>query len=253
MKALILAAGYATRLYPLTENTPKCLLRIGSETILDRIVRKLEAVPELTDLLVVTNARFYDQLSDWQKKAKSRLAVKVLSDGTHSNETRLGAIGDFDLAIRRENIAADVLMLASDNLFDQDLNEFIAFCLKRPDSVSVAVYDLGDPELAAGKFGVLEVGPDSRVIGMEEKPQKPKTALIGVGVYFFPKESLPLIADYLGRPEAQDAPGHFVRWLHEKGRRIFGFRFKGMWYDIGDLKSLEEANKVFQSKKQGKV
>ena len=245
MKVLILAAGYATRLYPLTEKLPKCLLKVGPDTLLDRLIRKLEAVPELTDILIVTNARFYRQLSDWRKDLKSRLSVKVIQDGTRSNEERLGAIGDFDLAIREENIRTDVLMLASDYLFDQDLNEFTAFCHQRSDSVTVAVYDLGDPKLAAGKFGVLELDADSKVTGMEEKPKEPKTALIGVGVYFFPKCSLPLVREYLRRPEAQDAPGHFVRWLHEKGQSIFGFHFKGMWYDIGDLNALKEANLIF--------
>ena len=249
MKALILAAGYATRLYPLTEHKPKCLLKIGTHALLDHLIHKLEAVSEVTEALIVTNARFYEQLSDWQKNFKSRLSVKVIDDGTHSNQTRLGAIGDFDLAIRREKIQTDVLMLASDNLFDQDLNEFTAFCRQRPSHVSVAVYDLGDPKLASGKFGVLELGADFKVIGMEEKPKEPKTALIGVGVYFFPRGALPLVGEYLSRPEAQDAPGHFVRWLHEQGHGIFGFRFRGMWYDIGDLKSLEEANRIFQSKK----
>ncbi len=246
MKALILAAGYATRLYPLTEKLPKCLLKVGPETLLDRLIHKLEAIPELTDILIVTNALFYRQLSDWRKELKSRLPVKVIQDGTRSNEERLGAVGDFDLAIREEKIRADVLMLASDNLFDQDLNEFTAFCRQRSDSVSVAVYDLGDPKLAAGKFGVLELGADSKVTGMEEKPKAPKTALIGVGVYFFPKRSLTLVREYLGRPQAQDAPGHFVRWLLQKGQSIFGFRFRGMWYDIGDLNALKEANLIFQ-------
>ena len=245
MKALILAAGYATRLYPLTEKLPKCLLKVGSDTLLDRLIRKLEDVAELTDILVVTNALFYGQLSEWQKKTKCRLPLKVTQDGTRSNEERLGAIGDLDLAIDREKIQSDVLMLAGDNLFDQDLNEFTEFSRQRPDSISVAVYDLGDPKLAAGKFGVLELAADSKVTGMEEKPKKPKTALIGVGVYFFPKCSLALVREYLGQPAAQDAPGHFVRWLHEKGIGIFGFRFRGMWYDIGDLNALKEANLIF--------
>lgn len=247
MKALILAAGYATRLYPLAENTPKCLLKVGPTTILDRLILKLEAVVELTNIVIVTNDRFYPQFLEWQKGFKCRLPIKVVQDGTRSNMTRLGAIGDFDLAIRQEEIRSDVLMLASDNLFDQDLKDFTDFCRWRPDSVSVAVYDLGDPKLAAGKFGVLELGPDSRVIGMEEKPKEPKTALIGVGVYFFPKSSLSLVREYLKQPEAQDAPGYFIRWLHEKGRSIFGFRFRGMWYDIGDLDALKQANSIFNT------
>ena len=249
MKALILAAGYATRLYPLTTNTPKCLLPVGSVTILDRLLGKLAALKEVTEILIVTNSKFYPQFLNWKINVRCRLPVRIIDDGTRTNGARLGAVGDFRLAIQSEKINSDTLLLASDNLFDQDLGEFVAYGLKQSPAVSVATYDLGDPGLAAGKFGVFEVNPDGKVIGMEEKPAAPQSALIGVGVYFFPAGSLGLIDVYLKDPEAKDAPGFFIRWLRENGTRIFAFQFKGMWYDIGDLKSLEEANRVFQSKK----
>lgn len=242
MKALILAAGYATRLYPLTQDKPKCFLTVGPGTILDLLVRKLEALKEVTEILIVTNSKFTPQFLDWKKNREYRLPVKIIDDGTLTNETRLGAVGDFSLAIRSEKISSDVLLLASDNLFDQDLAEFAAYGLKRSPAVSVATYDLGNPELAAGKFGVFEVDPGGKVIGMEEKPSIPRTALIGVGVYFFPKASLALVETYLKDPRAKDAPGFFIRWLREKGSDIFAFQFKGLWYDIGDLDALREAN-----------
>ena len=249
MKALILAAGYATRLYPLTKDKPKCLLPIGRSTILELLVGKLEALPEVSEILIVTNSKFYRQLADWQKRSKARPAVTIIDDGTSSNQTRLGAIGDFGLAIRAKKIREDVLLLASDNLFDQDLAVFVATAQKKLPDVSVGVYDLGDPGLAAGKFGVFETDATGKVTRMEEKPARPRSALIGVGVYFFPTGLLALVDAYLKDPRARDAPGFFVRWLREHGTHIFAFPFKGMWYDIGDLKSLEEADRVFHSKK----
>ncbi len=245
MKAIILAAGYATRLYPLTENKPKCFLEVGGRTLLDHLLKKVENLPGLEDILIVTNARFYPQFLEWQKRARFSAPLKMIHDGSYSNEDRLGAIGDLRFAILKEKIQSDVLMLASDNLFDQDLKAFVEFSHQKPGGVCVSVYDLQDPKLAAGKFGVLTLDPDGRVTGMEEKPQRPKSSLIGVGVYFFPERSLEWVGEYLNHPGAQDAPGHFIRWVYEKGAQIFGFQFKGMWYDIGDLKALEEANRIF--------
>ncbi|HTL70694.1 MAG TPA: nucleotidyltransferase family protein [Candidatus Eisenbacteria bacterium] len=249
MKAVILAAGYATRLYPLTENMPKCLLTVGGRTILDSIVDKLNAVAEIDEILIVTNDKFYGQLSAWASKTPSRAPVRILNDGTRSNETRLGAIGDLGLVIRAAKIDTDLLMMASDNLFDQDLSAFTAAARSKKDAVSIAIYDIGDPSLAAGKFGVIESGPDGRVKSMEEKPAKPRSSFIGMGVYWFPRTTIPLVSEYLGQPQAQDAPGHYVRWLFERPVPIFSFLFSGMWYDIGDLNALEEANRIFQSKK----
>ena len=249
MKAVILAAGYATRLYPLTKNMPKGLLKVGGRTLLDLICGKLNAVSEIDEILIVTNAKFFAQLSSWKERAPSRAPIRVLNDGTTSNDTRLGAIGDLGLVIREARVDADILMMASDNLFDQDLSAFAAFARSKKDSVCVAIYDIGDPMLASKKFGVIEADRSGRVTGMEEKPEHPKSSFIGMGVYFFPRRSIPLVAEYLGGKNAQDAPGHYVRWLFDRGTPIFSFLFSGMWYDIGDLHALEEANKIFQTKK----
>lgn len=248
MKALILAAGYATRLYPLTQDRPKCFLSVGKSTILERLVAKLEVLHEVTEILIVTNSKFYPQFLDWKEKINCRLPISILDDGTQTNETRLGAVGDLSLAIRSRNINSDILLLASDNIFEQDLAEFIAFSLKKSPAITTATYDLVDPKLAAGKFGVFEVDPVGKVTGMEEKPSDPLTALIGVGVYFFPKTSLELVETYLKDPKAQDAPGFFIRWLIDKSADIFAFQFKGLWYDIGDLRALNEADSIFSKR-----
>lgn len=248
MKAVILAAGYATRLYPLTENKPKCLLEVAGVTILDRIVAQLNEVSLLDEILLVTNARFFEQLNDWKKETVSRVPVRILNDGTTSNDNRLGAVGDLSLSIRRVNIRTDILLLASDNLFEQSLSSFVDFAQEEKESVSIGVYDIGEPEAAAKKFGVIETTASGEVIGFEEKPEKPRSSLIGMGVYYFPAKTLPLVDEYLLSRDAGDAPGFYVRWLLGKVK-IFSLKFSGLWYDIGDLKSLEEADRIFKLKK----
>lgn len=248
MKAVILAAGYATRLYPLTIDKPKCLLEVGGRPILDSICDKLNRIASIDEILIVTNAKFSAQLERWKVRAASRAPIRIINDGTTSNDTRLGAIGDLGLVLREARVASDVLMMASDNLFDQELGEFAALGASKPDAVSVAIYDIGDPMHAAKKFGVLEVDSSFKVTGMEEKPEFPKSSFIGMGVYYFPQRSLRFVGEYLGGKNAQDAPGHYVRWLFEKGVPVYSFLFTGMWYDIGDLKALEEANRLFKEK-----
>lgn len=240
MKAVILAAGYATRLYPLTLDTPKCLLEIGGRTILDLLCLKLSRLKALEEILIVTNAKFFGRLEAWGKKAGLSCPVRVLNDGTTSNETRLGAIGDLRFAIEKGGVRSDILMLASDNLFEAGFEGFMRFSAEKKDAVCVGLHDIGDPTLAAGKFGVLETARDGRVTGMEEKPERPRSTLIGMGVYYFPAASLGLVREYLDSSSAKDAPGFYIQWLLKKGP-VFGFQFPGMWYDIGDLKSLEEA------------
>lgn len=247
LKAVILAAGYATRLYPLTENKPKCLLTVGDRTILDLIAAKIEPVPGCEEIVIVTNAKFYHQLEAWKKGAKRRLPIRVIDDGTISNETRLGAIGDLGLALDAAKIDGDALMMASDNLFDQELDDFVRFAQAKPEAVTIAVYDIRDPKLAANKFGVVEADKTGRVISLEEKPAEPKTSLIGMGVYYFPASSLPKVHEYLADKNAKDAPGYYVRWLSERVP-LFSFAFQGMWYDIGDLKALDEADRLFKTK-----
>jgi glucose-1-phosphate thymidylyltransferase len=248
MKAVILAAGYATRLYPLTENKPKCLLTVGGKAILDSICDKLNDVSEIDEIVIVTNAKFHGQLSAWRDRTQSRAKISVINDGTTSNDTRLGAIGDLGLVLKEAKIQDDLLMMASDNLFDQELSDFVRFAKTHGDAVSIAIYDIGDPMLASRKFGVIEVDNAGRVKGMEEKPEKPRSSYIGMGVYYFPKPTLGLVDEYLGSQGAQDAPGFYIRWLFDKGISIFSYLFSGMWYDIGDLKALEEANAIYGKK-----
>ena len=246
MKAVILAAGYATRLYPLTKNKPKCLLPVAGRTILDSLCSKLAKIKALEEIILVTNAKFFNQLSEWQKKADFGVPVRTLNDGTTSNETRLGAIGDLDFSIKQGKVDTDIVMLASDNLFDAGLDSFVEFAQKKKDKICIALYDIKEPKLAAKRYGVLDMDATGLIQSIEEKPEFPKSSYIGMGLYYFPKSSLNLIQKYLGGSKANDAPGFYIRWLVDNKVGIYGFLFNGIWYDIGDLKALEEANKNFK-------
>ncbi len=247
MKAVILAAGYATRLYPLTLNTPKCLLSVAGKTILDHLCEKLNVSKEIDEIIVITNAKFYRQLCEWQEKARLGIPVRILNDRTLSNDTRLGAIGDLGFAIRKCSLETDILMLASDNLFDSALGDFLSFSKSHKGAVSIALYDIQDARLASKKFGVVEIDASSEVVNIEEKPERPRSSFIGMGVYHFPKDSLRFVNEYLSGEAAKDAPGFYIQWLLGKVK-IFGFLFHGLWYDIGNLSALEEANTVFARK-----
>ncbi|MBI4432757.1 MAG: nucleotidyltransferase family protein [Candidatus Omnitrophica bacterium] len=243
MKALILAAGYATRLYPLTINQPKCLLPVAGRSILDRLVEKLERIPGLQEIGIVTNDKFYRVLEDWKKNYSAKTTIHVWNDGTTSNDNRLGAVGDMGFALQRMGEKDDLIMLASDNIFDEGIAPFVRFARSK-NEVTIALYDLKDKSLAANRYGVMELDREKRVVGFEEKPAAPKTSLIGMGIYYFPKQSLPLAREYLAGKDKQDAPGFYIRWLLNRVK-IYGFTFSGAWYDIGDLNSLEEASRKY--------
>ncbi len=246
MKAVILAAGYATRLYPLTLHQPKCLLEVDGRSILNWLCEKLCAVGDLSEIIVVTNAKFFDVLEVWRGSNGFTKPIRILNDGTVSNQTRLGAIGDLDLAIRACHLEAeDLLVLSSDNLFRDGFGLFLEFARSKKDSGALALYDIGDPGKASKKFGVMRLDANARVIEFEEKPEHPKSSFIGTGVYYFPKSSVRHIAEYLKSKHANDAPGHYIRWLMGK-IDIYGFLLKGLWYDIGDLAALEEARELFK-------
>lgn len=228
MKALILAAGYATRLQPLTDDFPKQLLPVGGKPIVDWIVDNIRRAG-ITDTRLVTNARFAPLFEDWAD------GVTILDDGTSTNETRLGAIGDIKFA----DLDDDALIVAGDNLFDYELADFLAFWRER-DGSAVAVHDVGSKELAK-KYGVIAVDADGRVVDFAEKPETPASTLVATATYLYPRDHLRLVDSYLAEGNPPDQPGHFVAWLHRR-EPVYAYRFDGGWYDVGDLGQLLEAD-----------
>ncbi|MFH0763997.1 MAG: nucleotidyltransferase family protein [Candidatus Omnitrophota bacterium] len=251
MTLVILAAGYAVRLQPLTLNTSKSLLEIGGKKILDRIMEKVLTVKEISSIYIITNGRFFENFLEWQKASKAfGAAAAILNDGTLTNETRLGAIQDIAFAIKEKSIADDTIVVAGDNLFDFDLNRFVKFAGGHPDSVSVALYDIADIG-SAKNFGVVGVDKDNLVIDFEEKPEKPKSTLVSTGIYYFPKNKLSHIREYVKMRNKLDAPGYYIAWLAKRDK-IYGFKFTQTWYDIGNIESYKKADEEYLKKEKNR-
>ena len=231
MKALILAAGYATRLRPLTDDLPKQLLPVGGRPIVDWILDNIRA-GGIDDVHLVTNARFAPLFAGWAE----RNGVTVHDDGTSTNETRLGAIGD----IRFVGLDDDVLVIAGDNLFDYPLSDFVDFWRSKDGASAVAVHDVGDRELAK-QYGIVEVDADGRIVACVEKPDDPPSTLAATATYLYTRAHLRLIETYLAEGNNPDPPGNFVVWLHTR-EPVYAYEFAGGWYDIGDRDQLLEAD-----------
>src|SRR3989344_5791500 len=242
MEVLILAAGYATRLYPLTENIPKPLLKVGNKAILERIFSKLEAVKRVTRVYIVTNDKFYPAFTNWVKNYKTPFRVKILNDGTKNNEDRLGAVGDIHFVVQQEKINDDLLVIAGDNLFGFSLSAFTDF-FKNKNSSVVAFHDLKDENKVKGKYGVGIV-QGSKIIDFEEKPAEPKSSLASTACYFFKKNDLPHIQDLVKMGKV-DAPGNLIKYLATQSQ-VHAFVFDEHWFDVGTFESLAEAQKVYE-------
>jgi len=238
VKLLVIAAGYATRLYPLTKDTPKALLPVGGRPMLDRVLGSLAAVGA-DETYVVTNARFARQFEEW---SKGHPGVQVLNDGTTSDEDKLGAIGDIAFVLDEAQVDDDLVVVAGDNLFSEELVGFGPYVRERNEPV-LAVYDVGDlAEMS--KYNAIETDAEGRITFFEEKPAGALSTLMGVALYFYPRRTLPLIREYVAEGNNPDQPGRLVQWLY---RRVsfYTWRVPGRWYDIGSAETLREADKAF--------
>lgn len=243
MKALVLAAGYATRLYPLTINRPKALLEVKGKTILDHIVAKIESVKQVDEILVVTNSKFSLAFEQWAAERKSPKQLKIINDTTMSEDDRLGAIGDLNYVIEMEKIVDDFLVVAGDNLFQFSLQKFVDFFVKENCSV-IACRDVLDKFLIAKKYGVVELDANQRVIGFEEKPPDPKTSIAATACYVFKKDALSVLKPYLKAGNSPENAGDFVKYLSAHGG-VYAFVFTEKWFDIGSFEELGRARDEF--------
>jgi len=244
MQAIILCAGYATRLYPLTIDKPKPLLEVGGRPLINHIFERLEKIGSVRQVSIVTNEKFKGHFLDWQKGFRSAKKIKVLNDVSTSNENRLGAIQDLALVIQAEALREDLLIVAGDNLFSFWLDDFVRFAESKSPGISIGVVDVKSVEHAK-RYGILKLGEDGKVLSFTEKPSEPASTLASTGLYFIPKEKIGRIAEFLGDHRNPDAPGFFVQWLLEKDP-LYGFPFSGIWYDIGDIASYESARELFK-------
>lgn len=242
MHALVLGAGYATRLYPLTKTRPKPLLPVGGVPILERISLQIARTGLVDTIHVVTNHTFaaaYDAwLRDWNRRQSGPPEIRIHDDRSTTPENRLGAIGDIQFVLESTDLNEDLMIMAGDNLIEGDLTDFLRFA--RTKGAAVGLKDFHDREKVS-LYGVVELDKDQRVIGFEEKPAVPKSTLVGVGLYFFPRWTLPLVKKYLEAGNSKDAPGYYLQWLHRQ-TPVYGFTLEGHWYDIGDLDSYQRAD-----------
>lgn len=243
MIAVILAAGYGTRMYPLTEQTPKALLPIGSSSILGLLLQKLApSAMEMKKILLVSNHRFAEPFQQWFSNTRVPAPWAVLDDGSTSDENRLGSVGDMAFALREGKVDEDLLLLGSDNLFEGKLTDFMEFAREK-NAITLGAYPLPDLTLAS-KYGVLEQDPSGKITAFEEKPARPASRLVSTAIYFFPRTALPQVLEYVSSSKTADTLGAFIAWLIAR-ETVYAYRFPGKWFDIGDIASYKHAQETF--------
>lgn len=246
MKALILAAGYATRLYPLTKQYPKPLLEVQGRPIIDYIVEKLGTVKEIKEIIVVTNSKFIRRFRKWAAAQKTAKRISLVDDLTSTLEDRRGAIGDMDFAIAKKRLKDDLLVIGGDNLFDGGLNGFLSFVKDKHNSPAIGAYDI-KAKAKARHYGVVRLDGCDKIVDFQEKPKRPKSTLVAMCLYYFPMGKLGLVGEYVRNKKTNnDTTGSYINWL--KGRTaVYAYTFGGRWYDIGDHKFLDEAKRKFNN------
>ncbi|MBR2382425.1 MAG: nucleotidyltransferase family protein [Anaerotignum sp.] len=243
MKAIILAAGYATRLYPLTLNMPKALLPIGGKPIIDHIVAQMDTVDELDEIYVVSNDKFAGHFEEWAKTAVSRVPIKVLNDGTTDDSNKRGAIGDISFVIDEMQIKDDLMVIAGDNFFTYSLKDYVRFFREKDrDCVCVKVWE---DERTLSQFGIALLDEKGMVLDIEEKPEKPKSNTAVFAAYLYKRDTVPMFREYLAAGNQPDAPGNFPAWLYRR-KEVYAYTFDGECYDVGTPESYREVCEMYK-------
>ena len=247
MKAIILAAGYGTRLYPLTLKTPKALIKVAGLTILDRLYRNLARVSHLDRIYIVTNDKFAADFNEWKKQlsesGESSIPIEVVNDGSTKEEDKLGAIGDIGFVLKKFLIEDDLLIVAGDNLIEDNLSEFAAFGVLLEAPV-VALRQFPE-SIDLGQYNVVKTDVNGLITFFKEKPAGERGNVTAIALYFYPSNILRFILEYLRSGGSKDQPGRLVEWLYRR-TPVGTYKLKGMWYDIGSRESLSEAEDKFK-------
>ena len=247
MKCLILAAGYATRLYPLTENFPKPLLDVAGKPILDWLIDDMSQTGLVDEYVVISNHKFAPIFEEWAARKRELSAISyqltIIDDGTSSNETRLGAVKDIQFAIEQLQLDDDLLVMAGDNLLDFSLAAFIRYAQQKNATCVMRYYEADETNLR--RSGVAEVAADDRILSMEEKPAQPKSHWCMPAFYYYTRHDSRLIQQAIDAGCGTDAPGSFISWLCTQ-TNVYAWEMPGKRYDIGNLESYEEVKKVFK-------
>lgn len=241
MKCLILAAGYATRLYPLTENFPKPLLKVREKTILDWLIDDIEASGEADEYIVISNHKFAHHFDAWAKTKTQK--VTVVDDGTASNETRLGAVKDIQFAIDKLSLDDDMLVIAGDNLLDFSLTSFISYAKAKNASCIMRYYEANEQKLL--KCGVVTIDENDRILQMTEKSPTPQTHWCCPPFYYYTRQDARLVEKGIAAGCGTDAPGSYIAWLCTQ-TPVYAMEMPGSRYDIGNLESYETVQKTYK-------
>jgi len=247
MKLIILAAGYATRLYPLTLNQPKPLLPVAGKPMLEHVLDNVHTIEAIDQAYVVTNAKFVNHFQKWAdgyQRPNLKFSFTIVNDHSTDESNKLGAIGDLHLVLTTYKIDDDIIVVGGDNLFSNDLREFGEYCQQMNAPVT-GVYDVGDLEQIK-KYNAIEIDENNRITYFEEKPKEPKSTLTGIALYYYPKSVLPLIHQYIAEGNNPDQPGRLVQWLYPRVP-FHVWKVPGLWFDVGSIETLEEANRVFSN------
>ena len=245
MKLIVLAAGYATRLYPLTLNQPKPLLPVAGKPMMEHVLDNLMPIDEIDEIFIVTNAKFADHFTRWSSDYKTGhklRSIKIINDGSTDDSNKLGAIGDMKRVLDEGRIDDDIIVVGGDNLFSQDLTAFADYSREKNAPVT-GVYDVGNLE-EIKKYNAIEIDDHDRITFFEEKPKEPKSTLTGIALYYYPRATLALIRQYLSEGNNPDQPGRLVQWMYQR-TPFYVWRIPGIWFDVGAKETLEEANRIF--------
>ena len=241
MKCLILAAGYATRLYPLTENFPKPLLKVREKTILDWLIDDIDTLCAVNEYVVISNHKFADYFREWVAHKPQK--ITIIDDGTTSNETRLGAVCDIQYAIDTLAIEDDILVIAGDNLLDFSLTKFILYARGKGTSCVMRYYEPSMQKLQ--KTGVAEIDENDQILRLTEKPKEPKSNWACPPFYYYTKEDTRLVKQGIESGCGVDAPGSYIAWLC-KQTKVYAMEMPGQRYDIGNIESYERVQSEYK-------
>lgn len=247
MKAIILAAGYGTRLYPLTKNKAKPLVEVNDKPMINYVVDKLIQVEEIDEIIVVSNEAFYKQYQDWKNTYDKNVPLTILNDGTKTKETRLGAVGDIHFAVQELNIIEEpILVIGGDNLFEFDLQDMVD-TFKDTNRTVVGAVDLKDKKLIKERYGAIVADNQSVMTDFEEKPKKPSSTFASTCLYLFSEEDIENLRRYMETKEKTDNTGDFINYL-SKNSVVVCHAFEKKWFDIGTHDQLEAAEKYLKQK-----
>lgn len=247
MKTIILAGGYAKRLWPVTKNMPKQLLPVAGKPIIEYPIENIELTNAIKEVIISVNAYFEPNFREWFTKYQFRKKTKLVIEKTYSDKEKLGSIGALNYLIKKLDLKGSLLVIGGDNLFDFSLRRFINYYREKKASV-VALYNTKDKSKIKAKYGIAELDKKNKLIGFEEKPENPKTSLVNTACCILSNDDVKLIPKYIEEGNNRDAFGYLLIWLIKR-KPVYGFTFDTPWFDIGSFEAYDNANLYYRKKR----